>query len=50
MDISKLQDMEVKALLYDMMTERERIDNNIKLLKAELNRRAAEKEKQEKEE
>ena len=37
--------MEVKALLYDMMTDRDRIDNNIKLLKSELDRRAAEKDK-----
>jgi len=39
MDISNLSDTEIKALLFDMISEKERVENNIKVLKIELDKR-----------
>ena len=47
MDIKKLSVNDLKALLYDMYSEKERIEHNIKLLKEELDKKI-EKEQEDK--
>jgi len=44
MNISNLSETELKALLFDMFSEKERIENNIAVLKAELEKRIKDKE------
>ena len=45
MNIRDLDDLNIKDLLYDMITEKERIDQSIKVMREELDRRQLEREK-----
>jgi len=45
MNIRDLDDLNIKALLYDMITEKEKIEQSIKLMREELERRQLEREK-----
>jgi hypothetical protein len=49
MNISELNVMEIKALLYDSLVEQKRIANNIKILEEELANKTKEEESKEEE-
>ena len=49
MNIKDLDDLNIKALLYDMITEKEQIEHSIRVMREELERRQLEKEKKLKE-
>lgn len=50
MNIKELDDLNIKAILYDLISEKELIQENINRLKEELIRREAEREEQKKKE
>ena len=50
MKISELSTLEIKALLYDSIMEKERVLHNIKMLQSELEKRLVEKEEKDVEE
>ena len=50
MNIKELSTTEIKALLYDLATDVNRINHNMKMLKEELERRAQEAVKETSEE
>lgn len=43
MNIRELDELNLKALLYDMLTEKERIDQSIRVMREELDRRQLDK-------
>jgi len=49
MDIKKISVVEIKALLYDLLSEKEKIEHNINILKKELQERSIKKEEEKKE-
>ena len=44
MNIKDLDEVNIKALLYDFITEKERIEESIKVMRDELVRREADKQ------
>lgn len=48
MNIKELDDLNIKAILYDLISEKELIQENINRLKEELIRREAEREEKKK--
>lgn len=44
MNIKEISVVEIKALLYDLLSEKEKIENNINILKKELQERSIKKE------
>jgi hypothetical protein len=44
MNIKDLDEVNIKALLYDFITEKERIEESIKVMRDELARREADKQ------
>ena len=46
MNVSNLNDIEIKALIYDLMIEIKKIQNNITVLEEELKKRRDEKNKE----
>jgi hypothetical protein len=46
MNVSNLNDIEIKALIYDLMIEIKKIQNNIGVLEEELKKRSQQKNKE----
>tara|TARA_B100000085_G_C18551681_1_gene516125 strand:+ start:214 stop:399 length:186 start_codon:yes stop_codon:yes gene_type:complete len=46
MNIKDLDDLNIKALLYDFITEKERLDESILVMRDELARREQDRQKQ----